>query len=90
MDDFSRYCVTYLLKKKSETHEMLNKYIGMVNNKFERKPKALRTDNGGECHLDHIQVFLKEQGILHRRTIPHTPEQNRIARRNLSSLLETT
>ena len=90
VDDFSRYCVTYLLKDKSEIHNLLRKFVAKVKNKFERKPQAFQSDSSGEYISNHRQTFLEEQGILNRRTVPYTPEQNGIAERKLRSLLEMT
>ncbi|CAI5793457.1 Retrovirus-related Pol polyprotein from transposon TNT 1-94 [Podarcis lilfordi] len=48
LDDFSRFCVVYFLKEKSETVDKLQEYIDMVKNKFQRAPAVLMSDNGGE------------------------------------------
>ena len=41
--------------------------------------KVLRSDNGGEYSSSQFEEFLKSEGIHHERTIPRTPEQNRMA-----------
>ncbi|KAJ7319992.1 hypothetical protein JRQ81_019503 [Phrynocephalus forsythii] len=48
VDDFSRYNVIYLIRKKSQTHKFLKKYIAMVNNRFGTKSKAILSDNERE------------------------------------------
>lgn len=57
-------------------------YVAVVSNTFERKPKELQIDSGGEFFSHHTQAFLGEHGIL------YTPEQNGITERWLRSFME--
>lgn len=48
----------------------------------------MRTVNGGECRSAEFQNFLKEKGIHHETTVPHSPQQNGIAERMNRTLQE--
>ena len=50
--------------------------------------KILRTDNGGEFTSSEFESYLKEEGIKHQFTIPKCPEQNGVAERFNSTLVE--
>ena len=90
IDDFSRYCVAYFIREKSETVEMFKEYIAMVRNKFQRAPAVLMTDNGGEYCSREMQTLMAKEGIVHVTTIAFTPQQNSIAERKFRSIMEMT
>ncbi|CAI5780530.1 Retrovirus-related Pol polyprotein from transposon TNT 1-94 [Podarcis lilfordi] len=90
LDDFSRFCVVYFLKEKSETVDKLQEYIAMVKNKFQRAPAVLMSDNGGEYCSNEMQALLAKEGIAHVTTIPYTPQQNAIAERKFRSIMDMT
>lgn len=48
IDDYSCYTVVYLLRCKSETFEKIQQYISLIETKFGRKSKVIRSDGGGE------------------------------------------
>lgn len=48
IDDYSRFTVIYLLRKKSEVEEKIKEYIMLVKNKFGKQIKCMRSDRGGE------------------------------------------
>ncbi|CAI5771537.1 Retrovirus-related Pol polyprotein from transposon TNT 1-94 [Podarcis lilfordi] len=67
LDDFSRFCVVYFLKEKSETVDKLQEYIAMVKNKFQRAPAVLMSDNGEavgrrSVHSVYLQNRLPTKG----------------------------
>lgn len=88
IDDYSKYTVVYFLRQKSEVHQKIEEYVAMVNNKFNRYPKILRSDNGGEYLSEQLLSFLKKFGIQTQHTAPYTPQQNGIAERKNRSLIE--
>jgi transposase InsO family protein len=90
VDDFSRFTMIYLLSKKSEVFPKFKEYIAVTHNKFGRKIKTLRSDNGGEYVNEKIEQFLKDQGIHHQVTVPYSPSQNGIAERKNRSIMEMT
>jgi len=48
----------------------------MIENKFDRKMKTLRSDNGREFHNKEMVAYLEKCGIQRETTAPYNPEQN--------------
>lgn len=48
IDDASRYVWVYILKSKGDVFRVLRGWKTLVENRYEKKIKILRTDNGGE------------------------------------------
>uniref|UniRef100_A0ABM5ELE0 Integrase catalytic domain-containing protein n=1 Tax=Pogona vitticeps TaxID=103695 RepID=A0ABM5ELE0_9SAUR len=90
VDDFSRYCVLFLLRKKTEIRYPFKRYVGTARNKFNRNPKAFQIDNRDEYLWPHIKADLEEEGILCEEGVADALEQSRMARWGLRSLLEMT
>ena len=88
IDDYSRCVTVYPMKYKSEVLEKFKEWEAAVTNQAECKIKTLRTDNGGEYTSTEFQDFLKEKGILHVTTVPHSPQQNGVAERMNRTLQE--
>ncbi|KAH0819226.1 hypothetical protein GEV33_003565 [Tenebrio molitor] len=87
IDDKSRWCEVYFMKKKSEVIEKFKEYKSLVEKKTERK---IRSDNGTEYNTSHyLKDFLKQEGIRHELTVEYTPQQNGVAERKNRSLVET-
>ena len=47
IDDYSRYCYTYLLKSKDEVLDMFKVYKVESENQLDKRIKILRSDRGG-------------------------------------------
>ena len=86
LDDFSRFTWFYPLKKKSDVFSTFIKFKTLIENKFGHKIKALQTDWGGEYR--QLSAFCDSQGIIHRRSCPHTHEQNGKAERKHRHITE--
>ncbi|GJV63138.1 retrovirus-related pol polyprotein from transposon TNT 1-94 [Tanacetum coccineum] len=52
------------------------------------KVKQIRTDNGTECRNHKLESFCDEKGISQNFSSPYTPEQNGVAERKNSTLIE--
>jgi hypothetical protein len=89
IDDFSRYSWIYPLHQKSEAYDSFVKFKLLTENQFSCKIRQLQTDGGGEFNSSRFHTFLSNNGILHRKTCPHTSQQNGIAERKLRHILET-
>ena len=50
---------------------------------------TLRTDNGGEYLSSTIQIYLKEKGIRHELTVPHSLQQTGVSERMNRTLVES-
>ena len=88
IDDYSRCVTVYPITHKSEVLDKFKEWEAVVTNQADCKIKTLRTDNGGEYMSAEFQSFIKEKGIHHETTVPHSPQQNGIAERMNRTLQE--
>jgi hypothetical protein len=89
VDDFTRYTWLYPLHNKSDAYEIFVKFKTLVETQFCHKIQSLQSDGGGEFTSIQFQVFLSQNGITHRKSCPHTSQQNGLAERKLRHILET-
>jgi transposase InsO family protein len=52
--------------------------------------KELLTDGGGEYECKQVAEVLHQYGVIHRTTMPYTPEHNGAAERENRTLMEAT
>jgi len=88
VDDFSRFTWLYPLINKSEVFSYFVKFKLLVEKQFSTSIKQFQTDNGGEYTSTQFKHFLEKHGILHRRTCPHTSQQNGVAERKHRHIVE--
>jgi transposase InsO family protein len=79
IDDASIYCYVYLLKTKDDVLNCLKTYKTEVENQLEKKIKYFRSDHGGEYFFNEFDLFCAEHGVIHKRTLPYSPQSNGIA-----------
>jgi hypothetical protein len=89
VDDFSRYTWLYPLHNKSEAYDTFLKFKTLVETQLSCKIKQLQSDGGGEFTSFRFQQLLSCNGIIHRKSCPHTSQQNGLAERKLRHILET-
>lgn len=87
VDDYSRFCWTYMLKTKDQVLLALKSFFNYVLTHFGKRIKVLRTDNGTEFVNSACSSFLQEHGTLHQRTCVYTPQQNGVVERKHRTLL---
>jgi len=88
IDDFTRFCTIYLIRKKDQAFEKFKEFKNLMENRFEKKIKILRSDNGGEYISKEFEIFLKNSGIQNKFTVSYNPHQNGIAERMNRTLVE--
>lgn len=88
IDDFSRFCVVFLLKSKDEAADKIMEYVQWVENIFDRKPCVLRSDGGGEYVDERLRQFCRSEGIQQQFSTPYSPQSNGVAERKNRSLQE--
>lgn len=88
IDDYSRFCFVYFLKRKSETVSRIKEFSALVKNTFNKNLKRFRSDRGGEYIAESMSEFFKSEGIIHEKSIPGCPQQNGTAERKNRYLLE--
>ncbi|PWA56329.1 Gag-Pol polyprotein [Artemisia annua] len=88
IDDYSRRCWVYPIKKKSDVFEVFKVCKARVELDSGKKIKCLRTDNGGEYTSDEFDTFCRQEGIKRQFTAAYTPQQNKVVERINRTLLE--
>jgi IS30 family transposase len=78
----------FFLHDKSETQEVLKKFLKRAQNEFDAKVKKIRSDNGFEFKNTQIENYLDQEDIKHEFLAPYTPQQNRVAERKNRTLIE--
>jgi transposase InsO family protein len=69
----------YFLQDKSETQEVLKKFLNGAQNEFDAKVKRIRSDNGIEFKNTQVEDYLDKEGIKHEFLASYTPQQNGMA-----------
>lgn len=77
VDDSSRSTWIYFLHKKSESAAVFQK---LYNH---------QSDFGGEYLSVGFASFMADKGIVHKKSCPHTPQQNGIAERKNMHIMES-
>ena len=89
IDDYTRCCAVYFMKHKSEVFDKFKEFEATTTIDAGRAIGTLRTDNGGEYLSSAFQNYLKERGIRHELTVPHSPQQNGVSERMNRTLVES-
>ena len=85
IDDYSRYCYTYLLNSKDEALEKFCVFKTELELQQGISIKVFHTDRGGEFY---DPTYFQSVGIIHETTTPYTPQQNGVAERKNRTLKE--
>lgn len=80
--------VLLLLSKKSEVEQSLKDFVMFCRTSFNRVPKTIRSDRGGEHTGRNLIKFLESQGISVQLTTPYSLQQNGKAERKNRTLIE--
>lgn len=88
IDDFSRYTFVCMLKEKSEVAGKIKEFVEFAKTQFGRKPKKVRSDQGGEYSSADLKKFYRDQGIKVEYTAAYSPQQNGVAERRNRYLVE--
>lgn len=73
LDDFTKYLWLFPIKLKSDVATIFPDFLTQVERQFNTKLKAIQIDWGGEYR--HFKYTLRQLGIQHRVSCPHTHEQ---------------
>jgi transposase InsO family protein len=88
VDDYSYFTWVFFLQDKSETQDVLKKFLRRAQNEFDAMVKKIRSDNGTKFKNTQVEDFLDEEGIKHEFSDPYTPQQNGVAERKNRTLIE--
>ncbi|KAH9744865.1 hypothetical protein KPL70_003863 [Citrus sinensis] len=90
IDDYSRKVWIYILKTKDQALEKFKVWKSLVENQSGFKLKCLRTDNGLEFCSKVFEEYCQKYGIKRHKTVRFTPQQNGLAERMNSTLVDKT
>jgi hypothetical protein len=85
--DYSHFTLVFFLQHKSETQEVLKKFLRMTQNEFDAKVKKIRSDNGTKFKNTQVEDFLDEEDIKHE-FLTHYTQQNRVTERKNRTLID--
>jgi transposase InsO family protein len=88
IDDYSCFIWEFFLHDKSETQEVLNKFLKRDQNEFDAKVKKIRSNNGSEFKNTQVEDYIDQEGIKHEFSALYTPQQNGVAKRKNMTLIE--
>jgi transposase InsO family protein len=74
VDDYSSFTWVFFLHDKSETQEVLKKFLKRAQNKFDAKVKKIRNDNGSEFKNTQVEGYVDQEGIKYEFLAPYTPQ----------------
>uniref|UniRef100_A0AAV1T8D3 Uncharacterized protein n=1 Tax=Peronospora matthiolae TaxID=2874970 RepID=A0AAV1T8D3_9STRA len=89
IDEYSHYCVVYLLQNKSEVATKFAQFVALAETQTGKRVKTLRSDNGGEYTSRTMSKFCADHGIMQKFTPPYTPQLNGVAERMNRTLVES-
>lgn len=88
IDDFTHYCVTYLIKYKSEVLTVFQSFVSKSESHFNLKLVNLYCDNGGEYLSKEMRDYCIQKGISYHLTVPRTPQLNGVSERMVRTITE--
>jgi transposase InsO family protein len=88
IDDYPHFTWVFFFHDKSETQEVLKKFLKTAQNEFDANVKKIRSDNGSEFKNTQVEDYLDQEGIKHEFSAPYTPQQNGVPERKNRTLIE--
>ncbi|CAI7908165.1 unnamed protein product [Closterium sp. NIES-54] len=94
VDDYSRYTTVFPLRSKGEVTEVLIDWIRAARLRLRESFGSdfpvlrLHSDRGGEFSSARLGAFCRAQGIRQTFTLPASPQQNGIAERRISMVMD--
>src|SRR5208337_2968310 len=88
IDDYSCCTFVYFLASKDEVFITFKRFKAFIEKKLGCKIKILYMDQGGEFISITMKNFLDEEGIVHEKTTPYSPQSNGVAEQFNRTLFE--
>lgn len=89
IDNATGMTFVFFMKTKDEVFDKYKIVVNLIKSQLGREVKVLTSDNGREYVNGKMKSFIKDRGIDHQTTAPHTLEQNETAERKNSTLMES-
>jgi hypothetical protein len=81
VDDLSRYMWVMILGSKGEAANAIRRVQVAAEAECGRKPRVLRTDNGGEFMAAEFASYCADEGVQCHYSAPYNPQQNDVVER---------
>nr|GEU66623.1 Gag-Pol polyprotein [Tanacetum cinerariifolium] len=88
VDDYSRFSLVKFLSSKDETPEFVIKFLKKIQVGLNKTVRYIRTDNGTEFVNQVMPEFYERIGIFHQKSVPRTPQQNGVVKRQNRTFVE--
>ncbi|GJR64237.1 retrovirus-related pol polyprotein from transposon TNT 1-94, partial [Tanacetum coccineum] len=88
VDDYSRFTWVKFLRSKDETPEFVTNFLKQIQVGLNKTVRFIRTDNGTEFINQVMSEYYEGVGIFHQKSVPRTPQQNRVVERRNRTLVE--
>ncbi|GJZ01376.1 retrovirus-related pol polyprotein from transposon TNT 1-94 [Tanacetum coccineum] len=89
VDDYSRFIWVKFFRSKDETLEVIIKFLKQIQVGLNKTFRNIRTDNDTEFINKVLTEYYEHVRIFHQKTVPRTPQQNRVVERRNRTLVET-
>ncbi|KAI3689360.1 hypothetical protein L2E82_47315 [Cichorium intybus] len=80
--------ITFENCNKSETAELLKRFIVLIENQTNQKVKGIRCDNGTEFKNAIQDQFCAKKGVQRQYSVARAPQQNEVAERRNRTLID--
>jgi hypothetical protein len=80
-DDATRMTFAIPIANKSDVYLETKRIVAFIKRQFDVNVKVIQSDGGGEFVNNEMDAWLAAQGIVHRKTSPHSSQQNGVAER---------
>nr|GEU34629.1 hypothetical protein [Tanacetum cinerariifolium] len=88
VDEYSRFTWVKFLRPKEETPEFVIKLLKQLQVGLNKTVRNIRTDNGTEFVNQHLTQYYESVSISHQKSVPRTPQQNGVVKRQNRTLVE--
>lgn len=88
-DDHSSFRHVYFLRHKDDTFEKFKEFERLIFNRFGRRIKTIRSDNGTEFRNVRMSSYMTSRGITLETSAPYVHEQNGRAEREVRTIVES-
>nr|GEW98956.1 putative ribonuclease H-like domain-containing protein [Tanacetum cinerariifolium] len=88
VDDYSRFTWVKFLRSKDETPKFVIVFLKQIQVGLNKTIRYIRTNNGTEFFNHDLTQYFESVGIFHQKSVPRTPQQNGVVKRQNRTLVE--
>ncbi|GKA57690.1 integrase, catalytic region, zinc finger, CCHC-type containing protein [Tanacetum coccineum] len=88
INDLARKDLVKFLRSKDETQEFVINFLKQIQVGLNKTVRYILTDNGTEFVNQILTKYYESVGIFHQKSVPRTPQQNGVVKRQNRTLVE--